>query len=83
MMFTCKITLLGFIMAEMARMAWGPKREPERKELAVSKRSTGDDKIQSLGGIHFAHAHEGSGVCRNGGSKGAGGLFHSRHIHTS
>ena len=37
MMFTCCITLLGFIMQEMLRIAEGPKREPERKELAVSK----------------------------------------------
>ena len=36
-MFTCWMTLLGFIMQEMLRMAWGPKRDPERKELAVSK----------------------------------------------
>jgi hypothetical protein len=36
-MFTCMITLLGFIMAEIFLIALGPKREPERKELAVSK----------------------------------------------
>ena len=37
MILTCMMTLFGFIMAEMLRMAFGPKREPERKELPVSK----------------------------------------------
>ena len=30
------MTLFGFIMAEILRIALGPKRDPERKELAVS-----------------------------------------------
>ena len=36
MMFTWSITLFGFIIAEMLLMAAGPKRDPERNELAVS-----------------------------------------------
>ena len=80
MILTCMMTLFGFIMAEMLRMAFGPKREPERKELPVSKGAPAIAKSSPPGGVHFLHSHKGSHVAKSGRRQSACRLFDFRHI---